>query len=96
MDDSKKLILEMLKDGRITEDEAMALLDALKENTGKTYSKIEDEFADILNKIAAGSQSLAEKLKDYLKTVDYDDVKRKFSSAIDAIVKAVKDIKTNI
>lgn len=96
MSDSKKLILEMLKDGRITEDEAMALLDALKETKDKSYNKIEDEFADIVDKIAQGSKTLANKVSAYLETVDYEDLKKKFSSAIDAVIKAIKDIKINI
>lgn len=95
MNQSKRLILEMLKDGRIDEDEAMALLDALEDTKEKKYSSFEEEIKAVLNNLAKTSQDLALKLKDYLDSLDYEEIKNKFSSGIDAAIKAIKDIRIN-
>lgn len=95
MKDSKKLILEMLKDGRIDENEAMALLDAIEDTKEKVFDSFEDEISAILKSLSKTSQDLAQKLKTYLEGLDYEDLKEKFASAIDAIVKGIKDIRMN-
>lgn len=96
MKDSKRIILEMLKDGRIDEDEAMALLNSIEDTAEKKYSSFEDEMASILKNLSETSKDLAMKLKAYLEGLDYEDIKNKTSSAIDAVIKAIKDIRINL
>ncbi len=96
MKDSKRIILEMLKDGRIDEDEAMALLNSIEDTAEKKYSSFEDEMASILKNLSETSKDLAMKLKAYLEGLNYEDIKNKTSSAIDAVIKAIKDIRINL
>lgn len=95
MKDSKTIILEMLKDGRIDVEEAMALLNSIEDTAEKKYSSFEDEMSSILKNLSETSKDLAMKLKDYLEGLDYDDIKNKATSAIDAVIKAIKDIRIN-
>lgn len=96
MKDSKTIILEMLKDGRIDVDEAMALLNSIEDTKEKKYSSFEDEMAGILKNLSETSKDLAMKLKAYLEGLDYEDIKAKASSAIDTVIKAIKDIRINL
>lgn len=96
MKDSKKIILEMLKDGRIDVEEAMALLNSIEDTAEKKYSSFEDEMASILKNLSKTSQDLAMKLKAYLEGLDYEEIKNKTTSAIDAVIKAIKDIRINL
>ncbi|WP_054251416.1 SHOCT-like domain-containing protein [Neofamilia massiliensis] len=96
MKDSKTIILEMLKDGRIDVEEARALLNSIEDTKEKKYSSFEDEMASILKNLSETSKDLAMKLKTYLEGLDYDDIKSKASSAIDTVIKAIKDIRINL
>ncbi|MDO5028864.1 MAG: hypothetical protein Q4E36_06315 [Bacillota bacterium] len=95
MKESKKLILEMLKDGRIDEDEALALLDAIEDSTEKAFDSFEDELSAILKSLSKTSKELSVKVKLYLENVDYEDLKEKFASGIEAVIKGIKDIRMN-
>lgn len=96
MKDSKTIILEMLQDGRINVEEAMGLLNSIEDTKEKKYSSFEDEMASILKNLSETSKDLAMKLKAYLEGLDYEDIKNKTTSAIDAVIKAIKDIRINL
>lgn len=80
MTDEKKLILKMLKEGKISEDEAITLLDAIKtkkntrdEKFYKLESSFIDKFVKAVDKIGAKSQEVIENLdfEDLSKNINF-------------------------
>ncbi len=63
MNEEKKLILQMLEEGKITSDEAVDLLDALDNSKSKTENKkTEDDFADRVAEFADKSVDFGTKI----------------------------------
>lgn len=77
MDEEKKLILKMLKEDKISEEEAIKLLDALgKKKPDKDYNDNFDfeEFGkNLANKVASGLDWGFRKSRSFLSNVDTDD-----------------------
>lgn len=84
MSEEKKLILKMLKDGKINEDEAMKLLDAVKETPEEaTYAKeskgpnidtkeFEKNIENWAQKLAAGIEGIFQKVGEKVSKLDLD------------------------
>lgn len=93
MSEGKKIILEMLKQGRISEDEAIKLLESLKENAKQTTSKADDELAKLIESLTRNGKIIGKKTYNYVKNVDYKDLQNKASVVIDQIVSAIDDFR---
>ncbi|MGB9679199.1 MAG: DUF4097 family beta strand repeat-containing protein [Thermoanaerobacteraceae bacterium] len=91
MDEEKELILNMLKDGKITSEDASKLLEAIEENEEKYYyKKYNDEENDIDKKI--------KKLKDLPSRIN-EKVTQKLADVVDGISELEKipvEIEKNI
>lgn len=87
MSEEKKLILKMLKEGKITEDEALKLLDAVKENNNhiendeektekKTNNKFESTvhsfFSNLFNTVEKNVKKVEEKINS--SNINLDDI----------------------
>lgn len=85
MTEEKKLILKMLKEGKINEDEALKLLEAIKdskfESTSKDTSRLNFDTKDFEKKIekfaqnmASGVESIVQKASEKIRNIqlDYD------------------------
>ena len=81
MSEEKKLILTMLKEDKISEEEALRLLEAIgqneKEETEKTnFSKKEESFENSVNsfvsKIITGVETAINKAGDAINNMDFD------------------------
>ncbi len=93
MSEEKKLILEMLRQGRISEEEAIKLLDSIKENGKKAYSKTDDELAKLLESLTRNGKVIGQKAYNYAKNIDYDNLKEKTRLVVDRIFKLIDDFK---
>lgn len=75
MSEEKKMILNMLKEGKITEDEALKLLEAIKESDGPRVESGFDEesferkMEGFANKFASGVESLVKKTGQALSNI---------------------------
>ncbi|EHR34126.1 DUF4097 family beta strand repeat protein [Helcococcus kunzii] len=81
MSEEKKLILNMLKEGKITEDEALKLLDAIGEKEKKEEEKtnfaekeasFENSVNNFVNKILSGVETAINKAGDVINNMDFD------------------------
>lgn len=72
MSEEKKLILKMLKEGKITEDEAIQLLDSIKDKKVDTdkYAQFEANF---INKIVSAVDKIGKKSQEVINSIDIDD-----------------------
>lgn len=83
IEDERRLILRMLQDGKITEDEAIALLESLKTSKKAGFG---DEFSQFAEKIARSAQDLGRKSHDFLSGLDLESINvspKKFTSSMD-------------
>lgn len=76
MSKEKLMILEMLKDGKITEEEALKLLEALgedkQEGIGNFFSSMIEQ--DIVKKIGATVEKVLKKTNETIQNIDLEDV----------------------
>ena len=93
MSEGKKVILDMLKNGKITEDEALKLLDSLKETKEKNFSKYDEDFSKLLDSLTRNGKKIGQKSYDYIKNVDYGELKNKANTVIDQVIKAIDDFR---
>lgn len=75
MSEERKMILKMLKDGKISEDEALKLLDAIGQNDEKVYEgNTTNSFAEstqnLANKIVSGVDKILKKTGEKLNSID--------------------------
>lgn len=75
MTDEKKLILKMLKEGKITEDEALTLLDAIKnkKSSNESFSKFENS---IINKFVKAVEKISTKSQEVIENIDFEDLSK--------------------
>ncbi len=83
MSDEKRMILNMLKEGKITEDEALKLLEAIgeqeaREGTGKgnDYDHFE---ANVIDKITRSVDKIVKKTGEAINNIDFDEIAGYFS-----------------
>jgi len=81
MSEEKKLILNMLKENKITEDEALKLLDAIgqkeraeneKTNFAEKEASFESSLNTFVNKIVTGVETAINKAGDAINNMDFD------------------------
>lgn len=78
MQDERKLILNMVKDGKISEDEALKLLEALE--SPKMESDLEESAKTIANRFISGIDSALRKTSDVIQGLDVNDWSLSFGS----------------
>lgn len=94
MDEGKRIILQMLRDGKITEDEAISLLDSLKkENRSENFEECKESFGKVFNQIADLATKAYEKANDYVSNIDYEKINLKVNSFIDEIVNEFRTLR---
>lgn len=94
MSEEKKLILKMLKEGKITEDEAITLLDSIKETKKKSdFSSLENSF---IEKITQAAAKITKKSQEVLSNLDFEDISINFSSSSDQKTKTERVVSENI
>ena len=94
MDEGKKIILQMLRDGKISENEAMSLLDSLKkESKNENFEECKETFGKVFDQIADIAVKAYEKANDYVKNIDYVKINLKVNSFIDEIVNEFKTLR---
>lgn len=76
MSEEKLMILNMLKEGKITQEEALKLLDAIGEknslNDEKTKKASDMSFNEMASKIGSAIESALYKVSDSLSNIDFD------------------------
>lgn len=78
MSEEKKLILKMLKEGKITEDEAIQLLDSIKDSTAKTEDRYAQFEANFINKIVSAVDKIGKKSQEVINSIDLEDITMNF------------------
>lgn len=98
MSEEKKIILRMLREGKITEDEALTLLDSIKDTKKKAdYSKFgEFDASQWMDKIAQAATKIGKETKEYISNFDFEDISIKFKSNLDQKARAERVITENI
>lgn len=79
MSDEKKLILRMLKEGKITEDEAITLLDSIKDK--KKTTRTNTDFDSLINKISETASKIGKKSQEMVSNFDFEDFTNIFTPA---------------
>ena len=77
MSDEKKLILRMLQEGKITEDEAITLLDSIKDKKKATRSNT--DFDSLINKISQTASKIGKKSQEMVSNFDFEDFTNMFT-----------------
>lgn len=72
MSEERKLILDMVKEGKISTEEALRLLDALGDKE-KPVDDLEDSVKNIANKIISGVNKALKKTGETLSSIDMSD-----------------------
>lgn len=83
MSEERKLILDMLKEGKITDDEALRLLDAIgdkskKEDTEKTYNfdaqekTFENKANNFVSKLVSGVDTFINRIEESLSGIEFE------------------------
>ncbi len=86
MSEEKKLILRMLKEGKITEDEAMTLLDSIKENNKQNkadfsqFGNFSQFESNLIDKISQAATKITKKSQEMINSFDFEDINIKFNS----------------
>lgn len=81
MTDDKKLILKMLKEGKITEEEAIMLLDSIQSGPRRDRKNNQSEFeTSILDKIGESFAKFSKSASDMINSFDFDDFALKYNS----------------
>lgn len=95
MSDEKKLILRMLQEGKITEDEAITLLDSIKDK--KKATRTNTDFDSLINKISETATKIGKKSQEMVSNFDFEDFTNTiFSSSTDLKNKAERLASENI
>lgn len=77
MSDEKKLILKMLQEGKITEDEAITLLDSIKDK--KKATRTNTDFDSLINKISETASKIGKKSQEMVSNFDFEDFTNMFT-----------------
>lgn len=98
MTEEKKIILRMLREGKITEDEALTLLDSIKDNKKKPdFSKMPQfDTSQFIEKIAQAAAKIGKETKEYIENLDFDDISIRFKGNLDQKTRAERVITENI
>lgn len=74
MSKEKLMILNMLKEGKITEEEALKLLEAIGESSDKTADdKFNDLEENVINRIANSLERFVKKTTDTISNIDFEE-----------------------
>ncbi|MDO5028865.1 MAG: DUF4097 family beta strand repeat-containing protein [Bacillota bacterium] len=95
MSDEKKLILRMLQEGKITEDEAITLLDAIKDKKSKTVNSSPD-FEGLIDKIGQAVVKISKKSQEVVSNFDFEEFANIFTVSSDQKSKAERLASENI
>lgn len=93
MSEGKKVILDMLKEGKINEDEALKLLESLKETKNKNFSKYDENISKILDSLTRNGKKIGKKSYEYVRNIDYRKLKNQANNIIDDVLKAIDDFR---
>lgn len=98
MSEEKKIILRMLREGKITEDEALTLLDSVKDTKKKAdHSKFgEFDTSQFVDKIAQAAAKIGKETKEYISNFDFEDISIKFRSNLDQKARAERVVTENV
>ena len=102
MSDEKKLILRMLKEGKITEEEAITLLDSIKENNNQKKANFSQfgsftQFENnLVEKISQAATKISKKSQEMINNFDFEDINIKFNSNMEPRTKAERVVSENI
>lgn len=95
MSDEKKIILRMLKEGKITEEEAITLLDSIKDNN-KPKNDFSQFESNIIEKITQAATKIGKKSQEMINSFDFEDINIKFNSNLEQKTKAERIVSENI
>lgn len=98
MSEEKKIILRMLREGKITEDEALSLLESIKDTKKKADQPQFGGFdtTQFVEKIAQAAVKIGKETKEYIENFDFEDISIKFKSNLDQKNKAERVVTENI
>lgn len=74
MSDEKKLILKMLKEGKITEDEAIKLLESMGQNKKEKENPFSQIDVNIIERIAQAANIVSKKSQEFINNIDFDNL----------------------
>ncbi len=98
MSEEKKIILRMLREGKITEDEALSLLESIKDTKKKNdYSQFSGfDTTQFVEKFAQAAAKIGKETKEYINNFDFEDISIKFKSNLEQKNKAERVVTENI
>ncbi|MDO5726078.1 MAG: DUF4097 family beta strand repeat-containing protein [Tissierellia bacterium] len=79
MSDEKRMILNMLKEGKITEDEAIKLLDAVGERETEKMN-FSEMGSDLAKKIMNSVEKVLKKTGETISNIDFEEIGQSFQS----------------
>ncbi len=91
MKEERLLILQMVKEGKISIDEGMTLLDSLEKSNVSDENDLEKRFSLFLDEIKNESTDLYTKFTEMLKNFDFEDIRYTAQSTIDDMKDTIKD-----
>ncbi|MDO5717816.1 MAG: DUF4097 family beta strand repeat-containing protein [Tissierellia bacterium] len=78
MSKEKLLVLNMLKEGKITEEEALRLLEAMGESESeeedKKFKDFEDNLENIVGKVTSSVEKIMKKTTETIQNMDFEDL----------------------
>lgn len=73
MSEEKKIILRMLKEGKISEEEAIKLLDSISDDKKIDKDNLKSEASDFVEKIYNAALKFGEKSQEVIGSINFDD-----------------------